>query len=114
MENLIANENTRNSENDNTLTFNRNAYLQTEKKNFKIPQLLRKTFITTSLIFVCGIILLITGILLLVFNESGVTFIVLSSILLIPGTYYTIQFCRARCAKDSDKSFHILESIPQL
>jgi uncharacterized membrane protein len=89
-----------------------------EKKHasykFELPNVFKKTFIVVTLLFIFGVLLLILGIVYLVLTKTGISYLILAIILLIPGVYYTIQFCRARYSKSSMKSEDILRNIPQL
>lgn len=81
---------------------------------FKLPNVFKKTFIVVTLLFIFGVLLLILGIVYLSLNKTGISYLILAIILLIPGVYYTIQFCRARCSKTNTKREDILRNIPQL
>ena len=106
--NLIENESNIGSDEVEDIQKKQDSY------KFELPNVFKKTFIVVTLLFVLGVLLLILGIVFLVVNNTGISFLVLAVILLIPGVFYTIQFCRARYSKNSDKSEDILRNIPQL
>ena len=88
-----------------------------DKYKYKLPDKLKRTCWCVSILFVLGFGLLITGLIQSIQNQSfksGVTFYILSLILIIPGGFYTCQFMKARCSKDVDKREEILNEIPQL
>jgi hypothetical protein len=45
---------------------------------------------------------------------AGITFWVLGGIVMIPGGYYSYQFCKARRSKSLEERDEILEQIPEL
>ena len=88
--------------------------------NNNIPKKLKKTFlITTALLFI-GILLFGYGIIEIIDLDydddklSGITFILIGFLVLIPGVYYTFRFCQAKFTKDSNMRNSLYESIPQL
>lgn len=87
------------------------------KNAFKIPPKLKRTCWCVSLLLLGGVALFVVGIVSSVLEESfkaGVTYYILSFILLIPGGFYTYQFIKARCSKDVDRREEILAEIPEL
>jgi hypothetical protein len=86
-------------------------------ERFEIPINLKKTFIFTLILFILGLILIGIG-----FIEDiqaadpfeGITFWIVGGIVLIPGGYYTYQFCKARRSMDSQERENILNDIPEL
>jgi hypothetical protein len=83
----------------------------------KFPQRLKKTFYLSLGLFIVGIILLIVCLEEMIRQDdfwAGWHFLAISVIVLIPGTYYSIQFLRARLAKDPDVSGEIYDTIPEL
>ena len=83
----------------------------------QVPRRLKKTFLCALTLFIIGIILLIVGI-----EESirrseifnGITFGIISILILIPGGYYTYKFCKAKKTHEIDKRREILDSIPEI
>jgi hypothetical protein len=84
---------------------------------YEIPQRLKKTFYLSILLFVAGIVLLIVAIVEFIQNDSiwnGLQFLILSAIVMIPGSFYTIQFIRAWMAKEIDIKMEIFDNIPEV
>jgi hypothetical protein len=87
------------------------------EQGFEIPINLKKTYIFTLILFILGLILIGIG-----FIEDiqaadpfeGITFWIVGSIVLIPGGYYTYQFCKARRSMDIQERENILNDIPEL
>jgi hypothetical protein len=83
----------------------------------QIPARLKKTFYVCIALFVMGIVLLIIAIEEIIRHDSfwdGSHFLVLFMIVFIPGCYYTIQFIRAKFAKDIDTRIELYDNIPEL
>ena len=84
---------------------------------FIIPQDLKKTFIITIILTITGIILIFCGIIKAVIIKrisGGVMFWILAILVLIPGGFYSFQFCRAKYAQRDYERQDILDSIPKL
>ena len=90
----------------------------TEKpKKFKIPSTLKKTFIVTMILAILGVGLIICGFIKAVAEHTpggGLMFWILGGVVLIPGGYYSYQFCKAKRAKQDYIRQDILDNIPQL
>jgi len=83
--------------------------------NNQIPRRLRKTFTCSLVLFLLGIVLLILGIIKSVDENdffSGLTFLMLSIIVLIPGAFYMYQFFKAKREQDVNIRREILDDIP--
>jgi hypothetical protein len=83
----------------------------------KVPRKLKKTLVCAVILFILGVVLLAVGIEENVRTERwlrGLPFYVLCLIVLIPGGFYTYQFCRAKVEKDVDERREILSKIPEL
>jgi len=91
--------------------------LRNAEERFEVPLNLKKTFICSLLLFILGFILIGIG-----FIEDiqaadpfeGITFWIIGGIVLIPGGYYTYQFCKARRSSDLQEREDILNDIPEL
>jgi Ca2+-dependent lipid-binding protein len=83
----------------------------------QVPKRLKKTFYCSLTLLLLGSILVILGLEEWVRNEdifSGVSYIVLGCVVIIPGAFYTYQFCKAKVEKDVDNRRSILGEIPEL
>ncbi len=83
----------------------------------KIPKKLFKTFLCALSLFIVGLISI--GVAIYKFAKTdeiytGIAFIFLGIITLIPGGYYLYQFVKAKRQKDIDKRREVLEDIPEL
>jgi hypothetical protein len=90
---------------------------RSSRKSFHIPDKLKRTFYCSLSLLLLGIFLLVVGIFRWVIIESfneGASFFALSTIILIPGIFYTYQFCKARLTKDRDSRREIMNDIPEL
>lgn len=86
-------------------------------KSFHIPSKLKRTFYCSLSLLVFGLVLVAVGTLRWIIIESfseGASFFALAAIILIPGTFYSYQFCKARLTSDSDSRREILNDIPEL
>jgi hypothetical protein len=104
-------------EEDSPATQNENKNENRSEESFKIPVNLKKTFYFSLFLFSIGLTLIILGFIHQVRNldpGKGLTFWILGSIVLIPGGFYTYQFCKASRAKDLDQRKDILNEIPDI
>ena len=86
-------------------------------EKFQVPINLKKTFICSTTLFLLGIALFIIGFIedvQAVDPTEGITFWCLGGIVMIPGGYYSYQFCKARRVKDPQDREDILNEIPEL
>ena len=84
---------------------------------FEIPLKLKKTYYCSISLLIFGIILIIIGFIRALYKDAfndGLSFFILATISLIPGVFYSYQFCKARLTNDYDKRKEILADIPQL
>ena len=85
--------------------------------SFTIPPELKKTYIMTVFLTITGIILIFCGIIRAVIIKriaGGVMFWILAILVLIPGGFYSLQFCRAKYSQRDYERQEILDSIPKL
>ena len=88
-----------------------------DDRKFEIPAHLKKTCICSTILFIIGIILIIVGFIeevQAVDPTEGIAFWVIGGIVMIPGGYYTYQFCKARRTTDYQEREDILNDIPEL
>ena len=84
---------------------------------FKIPQNLKKTFRFIIILTIIGIILIFCGIAKAIMNRNvleGIFFWILAILVLIPGGFYSFQFCKAKRAKTEFQRQEILDKIIKL
>ena len=127
----ISNLNKDRNENNNIISVNetknnfQNENLKTvtiENSNnsineFIIPQELKKTFRFTIILTITGIILIICGITKSIITNKvlgGLMFWILAILVLIPGGFYSYQFCKARQTQKEYERQEIFDSIPKL
>ena len=110
-------------EDDNDLTSprrshgNNNDVSMDSIAKHKIPKRLKKTFYCTFALLIVGIILSVVGVEESIRRENfyaGLTFYLLAFIVLIPGVYYTYQFCKAKRQKNEDLRRDIMDDIPEI
>ena len=89
----------------------------TQYKKFFVPKRLKKTFYCVISLLILGLILITIGIVRAVIYKSfyeGLSFFLLATLILIPGSFYTYQFCKAKLTSDPDRRKEIILDIPQL
>ena len=86
-----------------------------ETSSFTIPDNLKKTFYLSLSLFIIGLIMIIIGF----FSQSkyfepekALPFWILGLIVIIPGGFYSFQFCKAITSQSEDKRLEILNQIP--
>lgn len=93
------------------------ANTKINKKKFKIPKKLKKTFIIVLILTILGITLIICGFIKAISDATpggGIMFWVLGTVVIIPGGFYSYQFYKAKKAKEEYRRQDILDNIPQL
>ena len=82
-----------------------------------IPERLKKTFFSSILLLVTGIILIIIGFAFSSYEQNfmkGITFWILGVIVSIPGSYFTYKFYCIYKARDEYERNYIMDQIPEL
>ena len=88
-----------------------------DDRKFEVPEHLKKTFMCSTILFIIGLILIGIGFIeeiQAVDPTEGIAFWVIGGIVMIPGGYYTYQFCKARRSTDLQEREDILNDIPEL
>ena len=91
--------------------------VQSPHKNTLVPESHKKTFYCVVSLLILGIILLVIGIEEYFRTDESKTplcFMILGSIVLIPGGYFTYKFIQIYCTRDSDIREELIDDIPIL